>query len=885
MKNKPLIFTLVLFCLLFLGGVFSLAYDIINSQAALISKPDIKVVDSLIETKILFTAESLPSEKWMSPEQNSALNWKPTIIPSTPIIGSPGFELGNYAYYQIRIPENAFGELKYLESEIGFAPGFIAFKNFEVFVNGKFLSRYAPELESSGMILIPVDPSRDNIISLKARIQEGDLGINHRSKILLGRMSTLREKYLNGFKSTYLFPLIFILCKTSVVFVFALIYILLNVEKFFEISLLFSLCTIGEDLVVGDFFTHFLSIQARVYLYNTLNIGSTYFLFIFLAAVLGKSINQSFLLIGFGILTFLSYIASLDLVLWGKFMTFDIYLHFWNVMLGCILLFYLPSFWKKNWILLFTTAVALSLTFYNLAMSTNPGLNYKMYGNLIIFFMVAYQSFALFRAEQLDREAKRVQLIEQERDVVVGKAASLLAHDVRRPLEQLKFILEKIEQGKTNPEFITVAKSDVSSSLSNVNEQINSILDAKTPKIPVVEEVSFYKVLNSSVKQIMTINPDVKIDFESDLRAHKKVLAEESRLAGILSNLLANAVEAIRDMGGSSIGKISFFTEIRENSFFFSVTNDGPRIPESIIERIWEPRFTSGKPKGTGLGLESVRRSIESLSGKISVSNIPEGVSFNLCLPLCKTNDDPVLVVPKSKPLPPSTEVRFATDVDRPFRLFLLDDDIQMKDYVEFLCKSFPFNVEVTHHTHYASAKEDVLSRRFDLYLLDYDLGGGSTGVDFYHDCLNYLSKEVVLHTSLDLEGLGDSGFRIKQKPISGEELAYLLESVYKKRKKILFVDDGELFRMAWEMFHGSHNIKCCKTPEEGIAYLKSHGGEINVLVTDNYFDNSSLDGVAVLSETRRLGIPAIMASSVKVETVECLQISKNDFDIRKYRL
>lgn len=882
MKKTIFAFLLVSFAMTFLICIFRLSFKIQNNRKNIQERSDVLVIDKKIKSQYLITQEEISPQRWTLGKTFKQDDWKDIALPETSLLGESEFRAGNFIYYRIKIPKAAFQELEIGKESTSFSPGYVNFQSFEIYINGNYLGVTKPESENGRLKILPVIPRKDNLLTIRSQISKGDSGIYHRARMLLGSTQVLNELYLDSYKSSFVFPLIFILCKSSVVFIFTLIYLLMSVEKFFETSLLFSLCAIGEDLLVGDFLKEILNVNERVMLYNILNLGASFFLFKFLSQVSHLKFQKKCIVIGTCVLWIVSFIGVYDLLRGGLFMSFPIYLSFWNGVYGIILIFFLPKFFRTDKFLLLMSLLALSFVLWNLFYGSDPGFNYRMYGNLIIFFIVAYQSFALFRAEQLDREAKRIQLIEQERDVVVGKAAALLAHDVRRPLEQLRFILEKIEQGKANAEFISVAKNDVASSLSTVNEQISSILDTQTPKKALVEEVSFYKVLNSSVKQIATINPDVSIQFESDLRANRKVVAEESRLAGILSNLLANGFEAIRDIGGRSSGKIFLVSEIRDNSFMFSIENDGPKIPEEIIERIWEPRFTSGKPKGTGLGLESVRKSVESLSGRISVKNTTRGVLFELFLPLGKTNDEPVLVIPQSTPRPEPKEASFATDVNRPFRLFLLDDDAQVKDYIEFLCKNLPFNVEMTHHTHYSSAREDVLSRRFDLYLLDYDLGSGRTGVDLYNDCLSHLGKEVVIHTSRKLEGLSGAGFRIKQKPITGEELAYLLEHVYQKRKRILFVDDGELYRMAWEMFHGSHNITCLKTPEEGIEYLRSNNGMFDVLVTDHYFENSQLSGIDILSEAQKLGLPSFLASSV-LSDIDCVQISKNDFDIRKY--
>src|SRR5690606_37663803 len=113
----------------------------------------------------------------------------------------------------------------------------------------------------------------------------------------------------------------------------------------------------------------------------------------------------------------------------------------------------------------------------------------------------------------------------------------------------------------------------------------------------------------ASIRQVMAIHPELQIELQYDFKSKNKILANESRLAGALVNLLANAVEAIKEIGGKQSGVIRMSTISVENEFVFKIFNDGPSIPEEAINHIFEPLFSRGKTRGTGLGLSSVMKS------------------------------------------------------------------------------------------------------------------------------------------------------------------------------------------------------------------------------------------------------------------------------------
>jgi signal transduction histidine kinase len=125
----------------------------------------------------------------------------------------------------------------------------------------------------------------------------------------------------------------------------------------------------------------------------------------------------------------------------------------------------------------------------------------------------------------------------------------------------------------------------------------------------------------------------VNISREYD-RSIPKIPAYGSELNQVWTNLIDNAADALDGQGEITIHTANEFdhalVEIRDN---------GPGIPEDIRGRIFEPFFTTkGVGKGTGLGLDTVYRTIQKHRGEIRVESRPGDTRFQVRLPFSTTN-------------------------------------------------------------------------------------------------------------------------------------------------------------------------------------------------------------------------------------------------------
>jgi signal transduction histidine kinase/CheY-like chemotaxis protein len=882
-KSKIVLVLSGLFCLLFAIYLRNLDFEIANLQKNMLASPNVSDITGKFSTKVLVGAENAVGQDWMGPGFNEA-SWKEIQIPKYWIAQEKDFKPGNFVYYRIHIPQSLIKDFSHLKNEVSLSLYYILFKKVDIFVNGQFVKSNSPKNYDESLIITSLDETKDNLIAIRGTITTGDTGINHRLPIMVGKSAELNQLYTSSYKGQTVFTLIYILCKGSILFIFALIFFVVRVDRFFEKFLMFGIFVVSEDVLKGDFLTGILNLDQQVYLYNLVNIGIVLFLYLFMSDVVSKVVSKKKVIVAISILTVVCYGIAFDVLKKNYFFNIDQFLKFWNLMTMLVLIYFIPVTFKIDKILASLLTVALLLTGWSTFVAENVGHNLKAVGSLLIFFMAAYQTFLLFKREQDLLQINQRQLLEQEKDVAIGQTAAVLAHDVRRPLEQMHLLLNRISSGDYSEEFIKTAKRDIDFSITSVNNQINDIMNFSRTKEITLEPINFYQVLAGSVKQVMTVTNNVKIKLSYQFEATHLIQGDESRLASLLTNLLSNAVEAIRDIGHKDQGQIRFDTSMDGKYFVFNIFNDGPEIPSHMLQDIFKPLFTHGKNKGTGLGLASVAKTMKDHGGSIEVENLKGGVSFTLKFLAATAKLD---LVEMGEFKPNSAEYNYqiikaqAPDNLKPFRLFLLDDDHQVYEYFSFLISQCDFDVELTFVQNLEDAQKSISSKRYDLYILDYDLGSGKTGLDFYRENLSFLGHEVVIHSSREQGIVMNANCAYEQKPMPLENLQQLMSKTYAERLKVLLVDDSKLTQMAWEMFQGSHNLVTMSSPEEALEIIQQQHFDLYVL--DFYFDNSQMNGSDLGRKIREIKPEAniVIASGAELQNSEFKTMDKMLFEVR----
>jgi two-component system sensor histidine kinase HydH len=235
---------------------------------------------------------------------------------------------------------------------------------------------------------------------------------------------------------------------------------------------------------------------------------------------------------------------------------------------------------------------------------------------LVLLGLVFY-----IRTLYLRNREYRERIESQKNLVVLGTAASTLAHEIKNPLLSIRLqtgILKKLFAGEGADE-ITIIDEEVDR-LSALTYRVNDYLrDGEGHKTV----LNIYDLIAETSIRLCGRN----ILEESALR-HALILMDADRARSVIENLIRNALES----GGPGEAVGASVTR-SGGSLIITVFDRGKGIPPSDLGRVFDPFYTS-KSTGTGIGLSIVKRFVEAVHGSITLEQREAGgTAAKLILP------------------------------------------------------------------------------------------------------------------------------------------------------------------------------------------------------------------------------------------------------------
>jgi len=205
-----------------------------------------------------------------------------------------------------------------------------------------------------------------------------------------------------------------------------------------------------------------------------------------------------------------------------------------------------------------------------------------------------------------------------------------VSHELKTPLTSIKGYAETLVTGdfvagKTGKNFLHIIEKNADRMIAMVDDLLALTRLEQHPVDRALSPVFADECLLSAIETCIPMADEKKIKIENRVPAGLAVMADKNSLARVFLNLTDNAVRY-----SPEDGVINFSASIVNKTVIFSVRDQGPGIPASDRERIFERFFRvdkerSRKSGGTGLGLSICRNAVSQMGGSIWVTSPPQG--------------------------------------------------------------------------------------------------------------------------------------------------------------------------------------------------------------------------------------------------------------------
>ena len=406
-------------------------------------------------------------------------------------------------------------------------------------------------------------------------------------------------------------------------------------------------------------------------------------------------------------------------------------------------------------------------------------------GQIVRLSDVTERNLALAERTKLEERLQQVAKLE-----AIGQLAGGVAHDFNNILGAITgfagFISQDAATDSQNRDFAQRILS-ASKRGKEMVDQIMAFAEARTVTHGVA---NLGRAIQTGRDHLMSsMHPGAMLEIELP-DAPLLVRGNEVQIGQLITNLVSNARDALGGGGGvieikcepapdAEVARLTGFSNTPNQRLVgepmagrrygrLSVSDSGCGIPTAILDRIFEPFFsTKGRQRGTGLGLAVVHGVIRAHDGFCHVrSDAGKGTVFSIYLPLIESAMLPADLVGGDQP--------------NPCRVLIVDDEADMADMLTIGLERLGFQTVAVQNPLLALAAIEQDPAAFDTILTD-QLMPGMRGTDLIREAKRVApGLRAVLYTGhaeamSEAEALALGADAVIYKPVEIQEVAQAL--------------------------------------------------------------------------------------------------------------
>ena len=389
------------------------------------------------------------------------------------------------------------------------------------------------------------------------------------------------------------------------------------------------------------------------------------------------------------------------------------------------------------------------------------------------------------RNREWETEVLKLQKLES-----IGVLAGGIAHDFNNLLGIITGNIDMALRGVNENSKMHHFLSSAEKAASNAIHLTGQLLTFSKGGIPVKKPSNIRQIVRESADFVLhgsNVNLKFNCQCNNCNRNGMEWVAEvdNGQISQVIQNLVINARQAMTDRGAITVrcnlvnhAEGDTKNIIKPGAYFkIDIEDTGPGIEEDIIDKIFDPYFTT-KPNGNGLGLAITHAIVRKHGGHILADSTGDGARFTVYLPATSN--------------PSKHEIRNVIDINKlqvrhKGRVLVVDDQEMLREVARAMLEDLGYEVvEAEEGRHAVEIYKISLDRNdpIDLTIMDLTMPKGMDGKDATRRILsiNPDAKIVVCSgysTDSAMSNYSDYGFQAAiSKPYKLEELDETLSAV-----------------------------------------------------------------------------------------------------------
>lgn len=265
------------------------------------------------------------------------------------------------------------------------------------------------------------------------------------------------------------------------------------------------------------------------------------------------------------------------------------------------------------------------------------------FGEIIGFAVIAFdisdkikliqQNEEILKGSSQKDQTSKPEMIEKSKFLALESIIENLSQNWLDPLNDIGSNVEKLRQSDYSADELKNGLTSISKTIKNLSKNMEKFKKSfQMTERPTPTNIK--KILSSIISMLEKNNDRQKIEIRQDLHDVQIINSYPNELLDVVLGIITNSIEAFRKnqiknpMLDISLSQV-------ENEIVIQLLDNGGGVPEEIIEKIFEPNFSTKNEKGKGLGLYFAKSLIEMhMNGRLNIENNDGYTNASIIIPI-----------------------------------------------------------------------------------------------------------------------------------------------------------------------------------------------------------------------------------------------------------